>query len=148
MSNEIVTGTSLPVEPRSSRGKFCLFEQVVIEEAGGKQRVLTRASAAGGVADAIRRGANGRFFLSTYGGQTGIHGVRLDDGTEAYAHYNNLDIIILIGIGFGAIMAVIGLLGIDGFMMTPVLIGIVLVGFYIYLRSNRLSAKRHFDDAR
>lgn len=148
MSNEIVTGISQPVVPRRAKGKYCLFERVVIDEAGGKQRVLTRASAAGEVAAAIRHGAKGRFYLSTYGGQTGIHGVRLDDGTEAYAHYNNLELIVLIGVAAGLAMLAIGLSGVDGFMITPVLIGAALLVMYFYLRSNRLAAKRQYDEAR
>jgi len=148
MSNEIVTGTSLAVEPRQTKRGYCLFDRVVIEQDGGKQRVLTKVSTAGEVAAAIRRGAKGRFYLSTYGGQTGIHGVRLDDGTEAYARYNNFETILLIGIFAGAGMAVIGLLGIDGFMITPVIVGGLLAILYFYMRSNRIAAKKQYDEAR
>lgn len=97
MSNEIVTGTSLAVQPRRSKRGYCLFDRVVIDEAEGKQRVLIKVSTAGEVADAIRRGGRGRTYLSTYGGQSGIHGVRLDDGTEAYARYDNVETMLLLG---------------------------------------------------
>lgn len=148
MSNEIVSGTSQPVEPMRIKRGYCLFDRVVIDEAGGKQRVLTKASAAGDIAAAIRRGGKGRFYLSTYGGQTGIHGVRMDEGTEAYAHYNNLETIVLVGAAAGLMMLVIGLAGISGFMITPVVIGAGLLVMYFYLRSNRLSAKKQYDEAR
>ena len=148
MSNEIVTGTSLAVEPKRAKGKYCLFDRVVIDEGGGKQRVLTKASAAGEVAAAIRRGAKGRFYLSTYGGQTGIHGVRLDDGTAAYARYNNVELIVLIGVAAGLGMLAIGLSGSDSFMITPVVIGAALLAIYAYLRSNRMAAKKQYDDDR
>ena len=148
MPNEIVSGTSKPVEPMRDKRGYCLFDQVVIDQTDGGQRVLTKASAAGDVAAAIRRGGKGRYYLSTYGGQTGIHGVRLDDGTAAYAHYNNLETIVLVGVGAGLVMLAIGLSGIGGFMITPVVIGAALLVMYFYLRSNRLSAKKHFDAAR
>jgi hypothetical protein len=148
MSNEIVTGTVKPVEPRREKRGYCYFDQVAIEQADGKQRLLNKVSVGGEVAKAVRRGGKGRFYVSTYGGQTGIHGVRLDDGTEAYAKYNNIETMLLFGVAAGAFMLVIGLAGIDGFMITPVLIGAALLVLYIYLRSQRIAAKRHYDEAR
>ena len=148
MSNEIVSGTIAPATPKRSKRGYCLFDPLTIELGGGEQRVLRKASAAGDVADAIRRGGKGRFYLSTYGGQTGVHGVRMDDGTQAYVHYNNIEMMVLIGVAAGLFMLVIGLAGIDGFMITPVILGAVLLGFYVFLRSNRLAAKKHYDEAR
>ena len=148
MSNEIVVGTVQPVEPRRSKRGYCMFDTVVIEEAGGKQRVINKACAAGDVAAAIRRGGKGKFYVSSYGGQTGINGVRLDDGTKAYAHYNNIEIMLIVGIVIGLFFIVVGLAGIEGFMITPVVIGAVFVATYFYMRSNRLSAQRLFDEDR
>ena len=148
MSNEIVTGTVKPVEPRREKRGYCYFDQVVIEQDGGKQRVLNKVSVGGEVAKAVRRGGKGRFYVSTYGGQTGIHGVRLDDGTEAYAHYNNVELVLLIGIAAGAFMLGVGLAGLDGFMITPVIIGAALLVLYFYVRSKRIAAKKQFDEAR
>jgi len=148
MPNEIVTGTIRPVEPRRNKRGYCLFDQVVIDQAGGEQRVIDKACAAGEVAEVIRRGGKGRFYVSSYGGQTGINGVRLDDGTTAYAHYNNIETILLIGIAAGLFFVVIGLAGIDGFMITPVIVGAALLLLYFYVRSNRLSAHKLFHDQR
>ena len=148
MSNEIVTGTVRPVEPRRSKRGYCMFDTVVIEEASGKQRVIKKACAGGEVAAAIRRGGTGKFYISSYGGQTGINGVRLDDGTKAYAHYNNIEIMLIVGIVIGLFFIVVGLAGIEGFMITPVVIGAVFVVMYFYMRSNRLSAQRLFDEDR
>lgn len=146
MANEIVTGTVRPVEPRRSKRGYCMFDQLVIEEAGGKQRVINKACAAGEVAAAIRRGGKGKFYLSSYGGQTGINGVRLDDGTKAYAHYNNIEIMLIVGIVIGLGFVVIGLAGIDGFMITPVVIGAIFIVMYFYMRSNRLSAEKLYHE--
>jgi hypothetical protein len=148
MSNEVVTGTVRAVEPRRSKRGYCMFDQVVIEEAGDKQRVIKKACAAGDVAAAIRRGGTGKFYVSSYGGQTGINGVRLDDGTKAYAHYNNVEVMLIIGIVIGALFAVVGVAGIEGFMITPVVIGVVFVGMYFYMRSNRLAAQKLYDEDR
>lgn len=146
MSNEIVTGTVRPVEPRRNKRGYCMFDQVVIEELGGKERVINKACAGGEVATAIRRGGTGKFYVSSYGGQTGINGVRLADGTKAYAHYNNVEVMLIVGIVIGAFFVVVGLAGIDGFMITPVVIGVAFLGMYLYMRSNRLSAQKLYDE--
>jgi hypothetical protein len=86
--------------------------------------------------------------VSSYGGQTGINGIRLDDGTKAYAHYNNVEIMLIVGIVIGLFFVVIGLAGIQGFMITPVVIGAVFIGMYLYMRSNRLSAQKLYDEDR
>ncbi len=147
MSNEILSGTIAPATPKRTKRGYSLFDPLIIGVDGGGQRVIKKASAAGGVADALRRGGKGRFYLSTYGGQTGVHGVRLDDGTQAYAHYNNVEKMLLIGVFAGLFMLIMGLIGYEGFMITPVLIGAALAVFYFYLRSNRLAAKAHYDAA-
>ena len=146
MTVEIVQGRSDPAEPSRTKRKYALFDRVVIHQADGKERVLARVSAAGEVADAIRRGGTGRFFLSDFGGQKGIHGVRLDDGTNAYAHYNNVELIFMIGIGAGFLTLLIGLAGTD-IMITPVVIGAAMAVFYWFLRAHRVAGRKSYEDA-
>ena len=101
---------------------------------------------AGAVTDLVRKGGTGRFYLSSGGGQTGIHGVRLDNGTQAYAHYNNMEIIVLIGIAAGLGTAVIGIVTGEWFWALPSLIGVLLVGGYIFLRGVRIAGRRQFEN--
>lgn len=145
MAVEIIDGSVKPTEPIRTKRKYSLFDRVVIHAAGGQERVLAKVSAAGEVADAIRRGGTGRFFLSDFGGQKGIHGVRLDDGTNAYAHYNNVELMILIGVGAGVFMLLIGLSGAEGFMITPVVIGAIMALFYWFVRAHRVAGKQQYD---
>ena len=147
MAVEVVEGSVEPTEPSRTKRKYALFDRVVIRQAGGEERVLARVSAAGGVADAIRRGGAGRFFLSDFGGQNGIHGVRLNDGTNAYAHYNNIELIILIGVAAGLFFVLVGLSGADGFMITPVIVGAVMAVFYFFVRAHRVAGRTSFENA-
>jgi hypothetical protein len=55
---------------------------------------------------------------------------------------------VLIGAIGGLIMLGIGLSGIGGFIITPVIIGALLFGLFFYLRSNRISAQKQFEDER
>ena len=145
MAVEVVEGSVEPTEPSRTKRKYALFDRVVIRQADGQERVLARVSAAGKVADAIRRGGMGRFFLSDFGGQKGIHAVRLNDGTSAYAHYNNIELIMLIGVGAGIFMLLVGLSGADGFMITPVIIGAVMALFYWFVRAHRVAGQRQYE---
>ena len=148
MAVEILDGTIEPAESARIRGKYGMFSTLRFRERDGRERILSKISTGGEVTALVRKGGTGRFYLSSGGGQTGIHGVRLDDGTSAYAHYNNAELITLIGIAAGAAMLVIGLVTGDIFML-PVVIGVLLVGGYLFLRGIRVAGKQQYDaDAR
>jgi hypothetical protein len=145
MAVEMIDGTIAATEPqRTSRG-FSLFDRITIRDRNGGERAFNKVCTAGDITAALRRGGSGRFYLSRHGGQNGIHGVRLDEGTAAYVHFNNIELAFLIGIGAGAFMLFIGLMGWSGFMITPVVIGAVMLVAYLIIRNGRIAAKRAFD---
>ncbi len=149
MAVEIIEGECVAAEPMRVKRGYALYDKLTIREAGGKERVFNKIGAAGDVDTALRKGGKGRFYLSNFGGASGVHGVRMADGTSAYRHYNNIEFMFLIGIAAGAFMLVIGLLGIAGFMITPVLIGAALLVGFFFVRNHRLQGKRQYDaDAR
>jgi hypothetical protein len=144
MAMEILDGSIDPAEPVRSKGKYAMFDTLRFRDRSGAERSLKKVCCGGDVTAAVRKGGSGRYYLSSGGGQTGIHGVRHDDGTSAYAHYNNMEFIVLLGIAAGLAMLVIGLVG-GEMMITPVVIGVLLFGVYFYLRSVRVAAKRQYD---
>src|SRR5687768_9689373 len=146
MATEIIEGSIAPSEPVRSKRGYCLFDPLVITDKSGKSREYKKVSAGGAVAEAIRRGAKGKFYLGKNGGMAGIHGIRLDDGTSIYARYNNLELMLMIGVGAGLFMLVVGLLGIDGFMITPVIIGAALLVFLLIVRSGRIADHKAFEN--
>lgn len=145
MAVEILDGSIEPAEPVRKKGTYVMFDRLRFRDRNGGERELKKICCGGDVGDAVRKGGPGRFYLSSGGGQTGIHGVRMDDGTEAYAHYNNMEWIILAGIALGAGLLVARLMGMD-VMITPIVIAFVLVGFYIFLRGIRVAGKRQYDE--
>lgn len=144
MAVEILDGTIDPAEPVRSKGKYVMFDTLRFRGRDGAERSLGKVCCAGDVAQAVRKGGAGRYYVSSGGGQTGIHGVRMDDGTQAYAHYNNMELVVLIGIAAGLALLVGGILTGD-IMIIPVVIGFLLVGAYVFLRSIRVAGKRQFD---
>ena len=142
---EILDGTIEPKEPVREKRRYLVFDTLRFRGRDGGERDLKKICCGGDVGDAVRKGGSGRFYLSSGGGQTGIHGVRMDDGTKAYAHYNNVELMLLIGISIGLFFVVVGIAGIDGFMITPVVIGAVFVVMYFYVRGIRVAGQQQFE---
>jgi len=145
MGTEIIEGSIAPSEPRRSKRGYCVFDQLVITDTAGKSREFKKISAGGAVAEAIRRGAKGKFYVGKNAGMAGIHGVRLDDGSKLYSKYHNFEIVLMLGVGAGLFMLIVGLLGIDGFMITPVIIGAALLVFLLIVRSGRIADHKAFE---
>jgi hypothetical protein len=144
MAVEILDGTMEPVEPVRSKRKYLMFDTLRFRGRDGSERQLKKICCGGEVGAAVRRGGSGRFYMSSGGGQTGIHGVRMDDGTKAYAHYNNMELVTLIGIAAGMILLVVGIVT-GEMMIIPVVIGFLLIGAYFYLRGIRVAGQKQFD---
>ena len=148
MAVEILDGTIEPAEPVRSKAKYGMFSTLRFRARNGAERMLSKVCTGGEITALVRKGGTGRFYLSSGGGQTGIHGVRLDDGTSAYAHYNNMELVVMIGIVAGAAILVIGIVKGD-ILSLPVVIGVLLLGAYVFLRGIREAGKRQYDsDAR
>ncbi|MCE9524257.1 MAG: hypothetical protein K8S25_17700 [Alphaproteobacteria bacterium] len=146
MALEILDGTIDATAPVSARGGFAIFNTLRFRDRSGVERSFKTVCTGGEVTDLVRKGGTGRFYLSSGGGQTGIHGVRLDNGTQAYAHYNNMEIIVLIGIAAGLGTAVIGVTSGEWIWALPSLIGVLLAGAYYFLRSVRLAGKQQYEN--
>ena len=147
MASEIIEGRVAPSEPkRSSRG-YSLFDPLVITDKTGNPHEYRKVAAAGAVADVLRRGGEGAFHFSKYGGAKGIHGIKLADGTKHYAKFSNVETILLIGIGAGVIALVLIVAGVPDFPVTPLVIGAIMVVAYFVVRSGRIATQRAFDAA-
>ena len=146
MVTEILEGTIEPAEPRRNKRGYMFFDQLRFRDKAGTERLLPKICAGEAVATALQKGGEGRFYLTRWGGQSGIHGVRLKDGTQAYSHYNNMELIFWIGIGAGAFMLMILLMGFEGRMITPVIIGALLAVGLVFFRKHKASAKADYDN--
>ena len=145
MAVELIEGRVDAAQPRRQKGKYGYFDTLTFHDSSGAERRMAKVCAAGEVLEVLKRGGGGRFYLSSFGGQTGVHGVRMDDGTAAYSHYNNMEMIVLIGVAAGAVMAAIGLAGASGFMITPVIIGAALAVAYVFMRKSRMDGRRQYE---
>jgi hypothetical protein len=148
MAVEVLDGSIEAAEPKSLKRTYAVFDTLRFRDRSGTERTLKNICTGGDITDIIRKGGIGRFYVSSGGGQTGIHGVRLDNGKEAYAHYTNMEMIVLLGIAAGIAAFVVGLVT-GEMMLLPVIIGVLLIGAYAFMRNIRVSGKQQYDaDAR
>ncbi len=145
MAVSVIDGTVEAANKRSSKRKYVFFDSVVIRGRDGATHRLDEVLAAGEVAAALTPGASGRFYMGQGLGQKGIHGVRLDDGRSFYDHFNNNELIFMIGALAGLFMLFIYVSGASGAMITPVIIGFFLaIGWYV-ARQQRIEGRQQFD---
>ena len=143
--SEVIEGRVAPTEPKYVSRGYARFDPLTITDSAGKAHELRKIAAAGAVADAIRRGADGQFHFSKYGGAKGIHGIKLKDGTKHYAKFSNVETILMIGVGAFAIVLLLMLAGLPDFPVTPLVLGPIML--FAVVRNGRLQNQREFDAA-
>ncbi|MEO5578981.1 MAG: hypothetical protein ABIR25_08040 [Sphingomicrobium sp.] len=141
---ETVQGRVEATVPKRVKWGYAYYPMLVIHTASGP-REFAKISAAGKVREVIEHGGEGTFYLSKHTQMLGIHGVKLADESKYYAHFNNMEWMFLLG----AVVAVLGIVarlaGVEGFPLTPIVIGTIFAVFYPVIRNGRLQAKRAFD---
>jgi hypothetical protein len=145
MAVSVIDGTIEAASKHSSKRKYALFNSIDIRGRDGARHKLEKVLAAGQVAAALTQGASGRFYVNQGLGQKGIHGARLDDGRAFYDHFNNIELIFMIGALAGLFMLVILLAGASGAMITPVILGAFLAVGWFLSRKMRLEGRQQYD---
>lgn len=143
---EPVQGRVEATTPKRVKWGYAYFPQLVIHTAAGP-REFAKISAAGKVREVIERGGEGTFYLSKHAGALGVHGVKLADGSKYYAHFNNMEVIFVIAAAVAALGIMAKLAGVEGFPLTPIVIGAIFAALYPIIRNGRLQAKKAFDAA-
>lgn len=145
MAVEVVEGALQPSEPAGGRKKYAWYKGLAISEPGGQVRSFGKLAAGGAMIEEIRRGGEGRWYVATSGGATALIGVRRADGTAVYAHYQNIEPVILVVGLLGVLGGVLKFgLGVEDFPLTPVVLGPLLLLGWWYFRSQRLAQENYF----
>jgi len=139
-----VEGRIEATTPTRVKWGYAYYPKLVIHTASGP-REFAKISAAGKVREVIEHGGEGTFYLSRHTGMPGIHGVKLTDGSKYYAHFNNMELIFLIAAATAAVGIAARLAGVEGFPLTPIVIGTIFAALYPVIRNGRLQSKRAFD---
>lgn len=146
MAVEIIEGNLSPAQPSSGNRKYARYKALRFNLAGGNSRSFEKVVAGGAVIEEIARGGEARYFIAKSGGATAVIGVRRADGTAVYAHYMNLEPIVLVVGLLGVICAILRFgAGFEDLPLTPCLMGPLLLGGWYYFRSQRLEQHHAFE---
>ncbi|MGZ8997605.1 MAG: hypothetical protein ACXW2T_01995, partial [Allosphingosinicella sp.] len=108
-----VDGTLETFELKRETPSISIYRDLVIRHDGGGETRLNKAVAARTVADTLKSGAHGRFYLYKSIDQKGLHGVRLDDGTKVHAFPVMNERVMLLVLVLNCVL-LIGRLAIEG----------------------------------
>lgn len=145
MAVSTIDGTFVSARIRRAGRKLSVLSDVTFRLDNGTSTSLPKVIAAAPVAALLTPGIRGRFYVYHAIDHRGIHGVRTDQGLEAYGHPINNEAIM-------AIVAGLNLALVIGFVVfanaIPLLMTILSifgsVGFFLF-RSTRMQAKRQFE---
>ncbi len=145
MAVEVIEGTLEATEPTRGKRGYGQYVALRIDGANGQERTISKVAAGPAMVEEIRQGGAGRYYLARADGANALIGVRRPDGAAIYAHYQNIEPIVLIAGLFGAAAAVARFgFGADMFLIPALLGPLLLVGWF-YLRSQRLAQRGFFE---
>lgn len=148
MATSIIDGTVEEAVLKRSRSGIAVFESIRFQLDDGSHRTVKKAVVKQEVADEIRAGTKGRFYLYNAFDLRGVHGVRTPDGGAVYGFpTNNQKIFLILGIVSFAWIALklfteggIPLLGAG-------LLILAIVGWTLMGKGQRESKQQFEDDA-
>lgn len=145
MAVEVIEGTLAPTQPKSRKRGYGRYPQLVVTTLDGGERKLAKVAAGPAMVEQIALGGDGKYYVAKADGALALCGVRRPDGAAHYAHWSNLEPILLVvavlGLGVGLLRFGFG---VDA-PLTPIVLAPILLLFWLYLRNQRLSARRAFD---
>lgn len=146
MAVEVIEGTLEGSEPSRGKRGYARYNTLRFAAPDGQARTFDKVAAGPAMIEEIRRGGAGRYYMATADGAKALIGVRRADGSATYAHYQNLEPLILVVGLLGTVVAVMRFaLGVEGAPLLAALLGpLLLIGWY-YLRNQRLAQRKFFD---
>ena len=145
MGIEIVDGVLEPAQPSGTKRGYARFKVLRIALPGGKVQDYHKVSTAEPVTSEVMKGGEGRFYFTTTDGPLGMFGVRRPDGAAHYAHFSNVEKLLLVVGGLASIGSVARFgFGVAFPLLGAVLGPLMLVGWF-YLDGKRKAALRAFE---
>ncbi len=145
MALEIIDGVLTPATPKSRKMGYSRFEELVITVPNGQQRRLAKISASSSFDEDIAAGGPGRYYFTKADAQYGMFGMRREGGVPKCSRFSNIETMILV---VGLLGVLVGIakfgFGIADLPLTPAVLSVLLLGFWFYMRSQRLTAEARF----
>lgn len=145
MGTSIIDGTIEDTQLKRAKAGIAIFSSIRFRLDDGSSRTITKAVLKQAVADEIKPGSRGRFYLFSAFDIGGIHGVRLAGGRSAYGFPGNNKRIFLI-VTIVNILWVAARIAIDG-RITFLGVGLAILGTvgFIFMRKGENEAKQQYE---
>lgn len=144
MAVSIIDGTIEEVELKRRRKLGSVYSRILFRLPDGSTKTWGKSVVWNNVADRLKPGTEGRFYLYTAIDHQGIHGVRTADGDEVYG-FGKVNEYVSIGVLVMTALTVA--LSVTAFQEVPLLAAILLVlsvPMYLLYRNTRVQAERQF----
>ncbi len=146
MAVETIEGTLVAAKPSRRKWGYGYYKELSFTMPGGGERKIAKVGAGRAMVDEIARGGAGRWLVADADGGKGLCGVYRADGTRTYAHWSNLGVILLVVGLLGSSVGVARFgFGYSELPLTPAALGPVLIFASLWLRNQRITAKKVFD---
>lgn len=146
MATSIIDGTVEEAVLKRSRGGTAVFDTIRFLLDDGSSRTVKKAVVKQDVADEIKMGAKGRFYLYNAFDLKGVHGVRTSDGRAVYGFPDGNQKLFMILVFLNLAWIAFKLFT-DG--AVPLLgVGLVILGAvgWTFMGKGSREAKQQFDD--
>ena len=144
MAFEIVDGMLEPLQPRSTKRGYGRFEKLRIRTADGNWREFAKVATGPAMTPEVIAGGEGRFYFASADGPLGLIGVRRSDGSTQYAHFSNVETIMLVVGLLGSLCTIARFgFGVD-VPLTASILGPLLVLGWAYLNNKKKVAHAAF----
>jgi hypothetical protein len=145
MAVSIVDGTLESFELKRKTPSVSIYRDLVIRDGEGRETRLNKAVAARKVADQLKAGLAGRFYLYSAIDHKGVHGFRLQDGSKAHAFPVMNERVMLLVLVLNCVL-LIGRLAIEGkIWILPLLLILLAAAIYPLYRKTHLEARDQFE---
>jgi hypothetical protein len=141
----IIDGTVEAADLRRSRRGIAVFDKIEFRLADGASRTLVKQVTKQSIAEQLKPGSSGRFYLFTGFDFKGVHGVRKSDGTAIY-DFPTANATLFLVVAIINLLWIVLRLATDG--QIPFLgVGLLILGGVGYTLTSKTQreARRQFD---
>jgi len=144
MAVSIIDGRLEEVVLRRRRKLASIYDRLTFRLADGGTKTWAKAIVSNDVADHLKPGQSGRFYLYTAIDHRGVHGVRTADGADVYGFGKQNEIIALV---ITAVTTITNILSVTVLGHIQILASILMVlglPMYFAYRHTRVQAERQY----
>ena len=144
MAVRTIDGTIEELELKSRRKLASVYSRILFRLSDGSTKTWGKSVVSNEIADWLKPGLKGRFYLYTAIDHRGIHGVRTADGDEVYGfgkvnEYASIGVLVV-----SALVVTLSLLAFGRAQLLAAILLVLSGPMYLLYRKTRVQAERQF----